>query len=82
MEQKLEALMAQSESTELEEFLDEDDIPDEIHLRVPEGTAPRRISLDLVVMGGSRPRRNLVLDLNLMGGSRPRGPRREETPEA
>ena len=72
MEEKLDALMAQSESTELEELIDEADVPDEIHLRIPEGTTPRRVSLDLVIMGGSRPRRSLVLDLGLMGGSRDR----------
>lgn len=70
LEEKLAALMNEREgSTEL---VDPADVPETISLKVPEGTVPRRISMDLVIAGGSRPRSELTLDLVLMGGSRPR----------
>ena len=73
LEAKLDALLkASDDRSSVEAFIDPEDSPEIVSLKIPEDTVPRRISMDLVLMGGSRPRRELTFDLVLMGGSRPR----------
>lgn len=72
LELKLDKLLERESQTEEAELVSPEDTPEKVTLNIPPGTVPRRIQLDLVLMGGSRPRRELMLDLVLMGGSRPR----------
>jgi nucleotide-binding universal stress UspA family protein len=72
LEEKLNKLLERDSAREEVELVSVEDIPERISLGIPENTVPRRIQMDLVLLGGSRPRREITLDLVLMGGSRPR----------
>lgn len=72
LESKLNKLLELEQRPETFELLDPEEVPEKITLNIPPDTVPRRVQLDLVLMGGSRPRAELTLDLVLMGGSRPR----------
>lgn len=73
LESKLNKLLERETQTETVELLSPEDAPEKITLNIPPDTVPRRVQMDLVLMGGSRPRTTeLTLDLVLMGGSRPR----------
>lgn len=84
LESKLNQLLERETQAEAGELLSPEDVPEKVSLGIPPGTVPRRVQLDLVLLGGSRPRfTDLTLDLVLMGGSRPRSEEPEaEEPEA
>lgn len=72
LEAKLNQLLEKGADREEIELISEDDVPERLSFSIPENTIPRRVQLDLVLLGGSRPRREINFDLTLMGGSRPR----------
>lgn len=72
LEAKLNQLLEAGTQREEVELISEDDVPEKLSFSIPENTVPRRVQMDLVLMGGSRPRREINFDLTLMGGSRPR----------
>jgi hypothetical protein len=80
LDAKLNKLLERETQTEEVELVSPEDVPEKVTLNIPPGTVPRRLQLDLVLMGGSRPRRELTLDLVLMGGSRPRSEKPFEEP--
>lgn len=72
LEAKLNQILELGVEREEIELVSKDDVPERLSFSIPENTIPRRVQLDLVLLGGSRPRREINFDLTLMGGSRPR----------